>query len=103
MAGHKQVPSGGHALLVVSDRRFGGLRDYIWNSTHVRALSDYPTAASLRLVRAEGASRDLATDHIIAATGYRFAAPALPFISDSLLRNLRCVEQVPLLSRVNPP
>ena len=47
----------------------------------MRTLSDYPTAASLRLVRAEGASRDLATDHIIAATGYRLAARSLPFLN----------------------
>jgi hypothetical protein len=32
-------------------------------------------------VRAEGASRDLVTDHIIAATGYRFAARSLPFLN----------------------
>ena len=38
----RRCPSGGHALLGVSDRRFGGLRDYIWKSTHVRTLSDYP-------------------------------------------------------------
>lgn len=46
----------------------------------------------------DGRSRDLATDHIIAATGYRFAARSLPFLSEPLLRDLRCVEQVPLLS-----
>jgi FAD-dependent urate hydroxylase len=45
-----------------------------------------------------GRSREFATDHIIAATGYRFTARSLPFISESLLRDLRCVEQVPLLS-----
>jgi hypothetical protein len=46
----------------------------------------------------DGRSRELATDHVIAATGYRFAARSLPFISESLLRDLRCVEQVPRLS-----
>ena len=38
----RRCPSGGHALLGVSDRRIGGLRDYILNSTHTRTLSDYP-------------------------------------------------------------
>ncbi|WFU38863.1 NAD(P)-binding domain-containing protein [Bradyrhizobium sp. CB82] len=46
----------------------------------------------------DGISRDLAADHIIAATGYRFVAHSLPFVDASLLRDLRCVEQVPLLS-----
>jgi hypothetical protein len=49
-----------------------------------------PFLITLRLVRAEGALRDLATDHIIAATGYRFAARSLPF-SQPLLRDFRCV------------
>lgn len=45
-----------------------------------------------------GRSPDLAADHVIAATGYRFAANSLPFVDTSLLRDLRCVKQVPLLS-----
>jgi hypothetical protein len=54
--------------------------------------------AILRVSGADGRSRDLVTDHVIAATGYRFVASSLPFLSDPLLRDLRCVEQVPLLS-----
>jgi hypothetical protein len=54
--------------------------------------------AVLHANESHGRSRDIITDHIIAATGYRFAARSLPFLSESLLRNLRCVEQVPLLS-----
>jgi len=46
----------------------------------------------------DGRSRDLTADHIIAATGYRFAASSVPFFSQALLRDLRCVEHVPLLS-----
>ena len=46
----------------------------------------------------DGRSRDLAVDHIIAATGYRFAARSLPFLREPLLRDLRCVEPVPMLS-----
>jgi hypothetical protein len=53
----------------------------------------------LRVNGSDGRSRDLAADHIIAATGYRFAASSLPFLSEPFLRGLRCVEQVPLLSR----
>jgi FAD-dependent urate hydroxylase len=54
--------------------------------------------AILRVNGPDGRSRDLASDHIIAATGYRFAANSLPFLSEPLQRDLRCVEQVPLLS-----
>lgn len=55
--------------------------------------------AILRVNGPDGRSRYLATDHIIAATGYRFAASSLPFFSESLLRDLRCLEQVPQLSQ----
>ncbi len=54
--------------------------------------------AVLHVSGQDGRSRDLAADHVIAATGYRFAANSLPFVDASLLRDLRCVEQVPLLS-----
>jgi hypothetical protein len=54
--------------------------------------------AVLRVNGSDGKSRDLATDHVIAATGYRFSASSLPFLSEPLLRGLRCVEQVPQLS-----
>jgi cation diffusion facilitator CzcD-associated flavoprotein CzcO len=54
--------------------------------------------AVLHVTGSDGRSRDLTADHVIAATGYRFAARSLPFLSEPLLRDLRCVEQVPLLS-----
>jgi len=54
--------------------------------------------AVLCVTGADGSSSELATDHVIAATGYRFAIGSLPFLSEPLLRDLRCVEQVPLLS-----
>ena len=55
--------------------------------------------AILHVMGPDGRSRDLAADHIIAATGYRFSASSLPFLSEPLLHDLRCVEQVPLLSQ----
>ncbi|MBR1132224.1 NAD(P)-binding domain-containing protein [Bradyrhizobium iriomotense] len=54
--------------------------------------------AVLHVTGPDGRSLDLAADHIIAATGFRFAARSLPFLSEPLLRDLRCVEQVPILS-----
>lgn len=55
--------------------------------------------AILRVTGPDGKSRDLGADHIIAATGYRFSANSLPFLSEPMLRDLRCVEQVPVLSQ----
>ncbi len=46
----------------------------------------------------DGTPHDLTADHVIAATGYRFAVGSLPFLSQRLMSNLRCVEQVPSLS-----
>jgi cation diffusion facilitator CzcD-associated flavoprotein CzcO len=54
--------------------------------------------AILQVQGSDGRSSDLATDHIIAATGYRFSAGSLPFLSQAMRHDLRCVEQVPLLS-----
>ncbi|MGH6681799.1 MAG: NAD(P)-binding domain-containing protein, partial [Bradyrhizobium sp.] len=54
--------------------------------------------AILRITGPDGRSHDLCTDHVIAATGYRFSASSLPFLGLPLLRDLRCPEQVPLLS-----
>ncbi len=53
------------------------------------------------LLRVHGPDRnlhDMTADHVIAGTGYRFAAKALPFLSKDILGSLRCVQEVPLLS-----
>jgi hypothetical protein len=52
----------------------------------------------LRLKSTNGTSRDLTTDHVIAATGYRFALQQLPFLTKPLLSELRSVAQAPILS-----
>lgn len=54
--------------------------------------------AVLNVKGSDGSARDLVADHVIAATGYRFAANALPFMSDTILRDLKCVEAVPVLA-----
>jgi hypothetical protein len=52
----------------------------------------------LHLEGPEGKLRQLTTDHLIAATGYRFALGCLPFLSQRLLSQLRSVRQTPVLS-----
>jgi hypothetical protein len=52
----------------------------------------------LHLQGSDGELRQVATDHVIAATGYRFALGSLPFLSERLLAQLRSVQQTPVLS-----
>jgi thioredoxin reductase len=46
----------------------------------------------------DGRSRELATDHVIAATGYQFQLRRLPFLSEDLNSRLRHEQQLPALS-----
>jgi hypothetical protein len=52
----------------------------------------------LHLRASGGELRQLTTDYVIAATGYRFALGSLPFLSERLLSQLRSVQQTPVLS-----
>jgi len=52
----------------------------------------------LHLQGSDGQFRQLTTDHVIAATGYRFALRSLPFLSENLLSQLRSLQQTPVLS-----
>ncbi len=64
----------------------------------VRGATARAGKAVLHVNGSDGRARDLVADHVIAATGYRFSASALPFMSGPMLRDLRCVEDVPVLS-----
>jgi len=52
----------------------------------------------LQLQDSNGQPATLITDHVIAATGYRFALAALPFLRKNLLSQIRCVQETPVLS-----
>ncbi len=52
----------------------------------------------LDLQTADGEVRQFTADHVIAATGFRFALSALPFLAEGLLERLRTVKQTPVLS-----
>lgn len=54
---------------------------------------------ALRLRSSDGALRDILTDHVVAATGYRFGLCRLPFLTQNLLSRLCSVAQTPILSR----
>jgi thioredoxin reductase len=52
----------------------------------------------LRLVGGDGSEQEIATDHVIAATGYRVDLRRLPFLNERLLSSIRAVDQSPILS-----
>ncbi len=51
----------------------------------------------LRLATPDG-TKDVTTDHVIAATGYRIDVRALGFLSDAIRAQMDCVERTPVLS-----
>ncbi len=55
--------------------------------------------AELHVNGPSGRSLTLSADHVIAATGYHFAVRSLPFLSEKVLAHLRCIDQIPSLSR----
>ena len=65
----------------------------------VRRAESQGDRVLLQLHGLDGELRQVVTEHVIAATGYRFALKSLPFLSRTLLAKLRSVEQTPLLSR----
>jgi thioredoxin reductase len=52
----------------------------------------------LRAQAQDGSHTEFVTDHVIAATGYRFSLSLLPFLSPPLLSELRHFDQKPRLS-----
>jgi thioredoxin reductase len=64
----------------------------------VRSCEARGGRAALQLSDHDGRSIELATDHVIAATGYRFQLRNLPFLSENLKSRLRHEQQLPALS-----
>jgi thioredoxin reductase len=54
--------------------------------------------ALLRLRGPGGEGREIATEHVIAATGYRFTLRSLPFLGERLRKQVRSVQDTPVLS-----
>jgi cation diffusion facilitator CzcD-associated flavoprotein CzcO len=64
----------------------------------VRAAEPDGDKVRLRVERADGSVVDIATEHVVAGTGYRIDLARLEFLSAELLARLRRVRQAPLLS-----
>jgi hypothetical protein len=65
---------------------------------NVRGVEAKSGGAVLHVNGPDGTPHDLTADHVIAATGYRFAVGSLPFLSQRLMADLRCMQQAPSLS-----
>jgi hypothetical protein len=52
----------------------------------------------LNLEGPDGKKQWMETDHIIAATGYRFTLRALPFLSNQLVSQVCSIHETPILS-----
>jgi thioredoxin reductase len=65
---------------------------------HIASVNQVGSHVQLELWQ-QGASAHLEVDHVIAATGYRVDLSLIPFLDGKLLRQIRCVDGAPLLSR----
>jgi len=86
-------PAGGWWL---KDRVVGRVPILLGHS--VRSSEARGDRAALQLSDRDGKSLDWVTDHVIAATGYRFQLRRLPFLTEDLKSRLRNEEQLPVLS-----
>jgi thioredoxin reductase len=80
----------------LKDRVAGRLQ--VLNNTVVRRAEQRGSRVVLQAIGVGGQTLDLSTDHVIAATGYRFALGRLPFLSAALLSRLRSEQGFPALS-----
>jgi cation diffusion facilitator CzcD-associated flavoprotein CzcO len=78
------------------DRIEGQLQVLLAHS--VQRVEERGGRAVLHVSRQDGSVLDLAADHVIAATGYRFSIELLPFLSPTLRSRLRAEQRSPTLS-----
>jgi thioredoxin reductase len=86
-------PAGGH---YVRDRIMGRVPLMLGYTLDRAETRD--DRVKLRLLGSDGDTRELITDHIVAATGYRADLRRLAFMSEKLRSQLRSVAQTPVLS-----
>jgi thioredoxin reductase len=65
----------------------------------IAAASASAGKVHLNLISNDGAESELAVDHLISATGYNANVSRLGFLHESLRREIRTVEESPILSR----
>jgi hypothetical protein len=67
--------------------------------SHIVAASAVKERLRLRLRQGDAPPRDLAFDHVIAATGFKTDVRRIPLLGENLLGALRTVESTPILDR----
>jgi thioredoxin reductase len=67
-------------------------------NSHLKSVEIRGNKVLLRIVGVDGTEREIATDHVISATGYKPDLRRLPFIDEKLLSAIRSVENTPILS-----
>jgi len=80
----------------LKDRVVGRVQTFLGH--FVRRAEARGDRAVLQVAGQDGQVVDITTDHVIAATGYRFDLQRLPFLSQSLKSRLRAKQQQPVLS-----
>lgn len=65
---------------------------------HLREAAPSAAGVILRFETRDGSMRELATEHVIAATGYQIDLRRLPFLSSELLAQIETVAHAPLLT-----
>ncbi len=80
----------------LKDRVVGRVQTFLGH--FVRRAEARGDRAVLQVAGQDGQVLDLTTDHVIAATGYRFDLQRLPFLSQSLKSRLRAEQRQPVLS-----
>ncbi|HXM94810.1 MAG TPA: NAD(P)-binding domain-containing protein [Candidatus Dormibacteraeota bacterium] len=80
----------------LKDRVVGRVQTFLGH--FVRRAEARGDRAVLQVAGQDGQVLDLTTDHVIAATGYRFDLQRLPFLSQSLKSRLHAEQRQPLLS-----
>ena len=86
-------PSGAWWL---KDRVVGQLPIFL--GCHIRGAETQGTKVALRVADQNGHLQSLVADHVIAATGYRFNAHNLPFLSENIKSQLLLEKHTPQLS-----
>ena len=86
-------PAGGWAM---KDRVLG--RFPILEGHSLAGAQERGGRVHLDLAAPGGTVRQLTVDHVVAATGYSIELGRLPFLEDTLAKQIRCVESTPVLS-----
>src|SRR5271168_2397051 len=85
-----------------SKSKFVG-RVTVHNQASIEQVIPSENGVRLKLHQNGGGNRELQVDHVIAATGYKVSLERLPFLHDRLRRQLKSVQDTPILNTASRP